>query len=151
MARYQEELATLTTARERIEASKVWMVEVLACLGKPELLNPWLSRLSRPCVAKLHEIAMRAELKSYSHPVNEDRPVANMGEALVAGSAAAWLLCQRAEFRKQKAKLLRVLNAKQVVLRRKKKEAERAQLIAKAEQVRAVADEQLAKLGAKTQ
>lgn len=80
--------------RSRIDASKPWLVEVLSCLDKLDLLSKreWLIELDKPCLAKLKEIALRKELLGARHHVVESRLVATVDEALYAGSKAAMLL-----------------------------------------------------------
>jgi hypothetical protein len=78
----------------RLGAAKLWVVESLDALHQLSFLERWMDRLDKPVLGKLQEIAMRTELKSYSHPVKDHRKVATLEEACYAGSDAAWLLAR---------------------------------------------------------
>lgn len=107
--------------RQRIDSAKPWAIEVLVCLNKLNLL--WEMHpshrfgefvgLDDVCLAKLKEIALRAELSRHSHPVWETRSVATVEEAAYVGSRSARFLL---EYELRKAvhnRLLAILNAEQ--------------------------------------
>jgi hypothetical protein len=78
--------------RARVNTAMLWMVEVLNQLDRLDILKEWTHSLNRPCLAKLKEIALRAELQYHRHPVDKDRRVVDLDEACFAGSKAAWFL-----------------------------------------------------------
>ncbi len=83
--------------RARVNTAMPWMVEVLNQLDRLDILKEWTYSLNRPCLAKLREIALRAELQDHRHlVVNKDRRVADLEEACFAGSKAAWFLQRHA-------------------------------------------------------
>ena len=92
--------------RARLNASKPWMIEVLAKIKRLDLLRGWLLKLDRPCLAKLKEVALRAKLcRHLNHPVIEDRLVATVEEACYIGSSAALLLNEYNIKRKEQERL----------------------------------------------
>lgn len=97
--------------RIRIDASKPWMVEVLSGLGKLGLLREWMLDLDEICLAKIKEIALRNELTSYQHPVNESRYVGTIEEACFLGSSAAWFLKEYELKKAEHARLTAILEA----------------------------------------
>jgi hypothetical protein len=78
--------------RAVIDAAKPWMVEVLVCLRKISLLHKHILEIDEACLAKLKEIALRAQFSHYSHPVSDDRMVKTVDEACYVGSTAALFL-----------------------------------------------------------
>lgn len=77
---------------EIIPAAKLWMIDVLAALHELDVLEQWLLDLDESCVAKLQEIAMRAEFAGFSYPVPEKRRVLTIDEACYLGSPSGWLV-----------------------------------------------------------
>lgn len=103
-----------TERRSRIDASKPWLVEVLSCLDKLDLLSKreWLIELDKPCLAKLKEIALWKELHSLNDPVVvKRRHVATVNEALYAGSKAALLLKEYEIVNAEHKRLTAILDA----------------------------------------
>jgi hypothetical protein len=96
----------------KIEAAKLWMIEILNRLGKLDFFEDKILSLELPCVAKLNEIAMREKFNSYEHPVNEDRKVASLDEACYKGSKAAWLVKKYEIMRKEKKRFDAIAEAK---------------------------------------
>lgn len=88
-AQQEKENATM---RALVLEARPWTIEILARLGKLDLLVKQVLAMDTACLDKLAEIAMRAELRSYQHPVMKDRKVATIDEACYAGSQAAWLI-----------------------------------------------------------
>jgi hypothetical protein len=84
----EEDNKRFAEACVRVDASKPWMVEVLAKLNRLDMLREWILQLDEACLAKLKEIAMRNEI----HLVAKSRPVATLDEACFVGSKAAWLI-----------------------------------------------------------
>lgn len=79
--------------RSRLDSAKPWMVEVLAQLGRLDVLRKWILKLDEVCLTKLKEIALRNKLETYrQYSVIKDRPVATLDEACYVGSKAAWFL-----------------------------------------------------------
>ena len=98
----------------RLDSAKPWLVEILAYLGRLDLLRSRTTQLDEPCLAKLKEIALRAELSQYNHPVKETRPVATVEEACYVGSPAA-LFLERCELMLREGKrLTAILEAEEV-------------------------------------
>lgn len=89
------ETRSATERRVFLDSAKPWMVEVLACIKRLDVLRKWVLEIDEPCVARLTEIAMLNKLKWHWQPVSKDRPVATIDEACCADSAAAWLLKER--------------------------------------------------------
>ena len=104
--------------RSLLDSTKPWMVEVLSCLDRLDILRKWLLALDRPCLAKLKEIAMRNELRVDRY-LFRSRPVATIDEACYIGSKAAWLL-KEYELKKSEHQRLMAIHAAQL----KKMEAE---------------------------
>ena len=98
--RYNSEMRTFLE-----KEAKPWMVEVLSTLGRLDVLEKKKLSLSKQCLAKLKEIALRCELSHHKDPVMKDRKVANLDEACYAGSKAAWFL-KRLELEKSEGKRL---------------------------------------------
>ncbi len=117
----QKYLEYLAEMRSRIESAKPWMVEVLANLQRLDALEEFILELNGSCLAKLEEIALRAHLNQFRHPVNESRRVLSVEEACYAGSKAAWLLLKQRLKARVHSKLVAVRDAE-----RNKAEAERA-------------------------
>jgi len=114
--------------RSRLDSSKLWMIEILSELGKLDVLREWILELDKACLAKLKEIALRSELKSYYYPVKENRLVASLDEARYLGSRTAWFLAEYELKMKEHKRLTLILDAE-----RKKENADReiAKLTAK--------------------
>ncbi|MEK7117780.1 MAG: hypothetical protein AAB861_03335 [Patescibacteria group bacterium] len=80
--------------RARVDAAKPWIVELLSWLDNLNLLRKRISELDETCLAKLKEIAMRAEIDNPSSTefCNRKRLVVSLDEACYVGSKAAWFL-----------------------------------------------------------
>ena len=80
--------------RARVDAAKPWIVELLSQLNNLDLLRKRISELDEDCLAKLREIAMRAEIDNPSSTefCNRKRLVVSLDEACYVGSKAAWFL-----------------------------------------------------------
>lgn len=91
----ESEKKMATERRSFLDSAEPWMIDVLACLKRLDVLRKWLLELNEPCLAKLKGIALHNELKWHYHPVLHDRPVTTIDEACCAGSTAAWLLKER--------------------------------------------------------
>lgn len=105
----------------RLDKSKPWMIEVLAELGKLDVLSRWILELDKACLAKLKEIAMRNRVFGVREPgEKEDRLVSTLDEACYLGSKAAWLLKEHELKLREKKRLNAIAEAEQ-----KKAEADR--------------------------
>jgi hypothetical protein len=91
-----------------LDQAKPWMIEVLAGLGKLDILSKYLLKLDEESLNKLKEIALRTKLDRHKHPVNKDRLVEGIEEAVYSGSAAAALLTRHASVVKTDEKLRKV-------------------------------------------
>lgn len=78
--------------QDKLDQAKPWMIEVLANLGRLDILNKYLLKLDEESLNKLKEIALRTKLDRHKHSVDKDRLVKSIEEALYAGSTAAALL-----------------------------------------------------------
>lgn len=76
--------------RAKIEAAKPWMIEILSELNRLGALIEYILKLDERCLAKLKEIALRAELCGVL--VAKSRPVTTIEESLYTGSKAALFL-----------------------------------------------------------
>ena len=103
----------------RLNASKPWMVEVLAGIDRLDVLQPHIVDLDKQCLAKLKEIALRTELSTHRYPVFETRTATSVEEACLAGSKAAWFLVKHGLIVTETKRLNAILDAE-----RKKKAAE---------------------------
>lgn len=108
----EAELYNMTT-QDRLDASKPWLVEVLSKLIRLDVIKRWEWQLDAPCLEKLREIAMRAELKQHYHPVAKDRLVESLDEACYAGSREAWFLKELELKRRERDRLKRILEAQE--------------------------------------
>lgn len=99
--------------RTRLDSSKPWLVEVLSCMGKLDLLRKRILDLDKPCLDKLKKIAMWAELSIHRHPVKKTRSVATLEEACFAGSASALLLNHRELVLRERTRLTAILKAEE--------------------------------------
>ena len=88
----EDELKKQASGRARVEAAKLWMIEVLSMHEQLGFLSKRMLSLNAGCIEKLKEIAMRTELSSYSHHVSSSRPVETLEEAILAGSREALFL-----------------------------------------------------------
>lgn len=75
-----------------LDEAKPWSIEVLSFLNELDRLRPHLLKLNESCLSKLREIALANQLRCSQYPVTEDRRVATLDEACMAGSPAAWML-----------------------------------------------------------
>ena len=110
--------ASVKTTHTRLDQAKPWMIEVLAQLGRLDILREWLLELDKACLAKLKEIAFRNKLYKYER--EDERNVETLEEACFLGSPSAWLLMEYAVKKKESDRLSKIRDAK-----RKKKEADR--------------------------
>jgi len=99
--------------RVRLDSSKPWLVEVLSCMDKLNLLRKRMLDLDQSCLDKLKEIAMRAKLSDFRHFVKKARPVATLEEACLVGSASAWFLVHHELVLKERTRLMKILEAEQ--------------------------------------
>jgi len=99
--------------RSRLDASKPWMVEVLVCLDKLDLLREWILDLDKPCLEKLKEIALRNRLSEYTCPVRKSRTVATLDEACYLDSKAAWFLKEHELRQREHRRLTAIRDAEQ--------------------------------------
>jgi len=91
---------------QRVNASKPWIVEVLAQLDEFDTLEWRASELDTACRAKLKEIALRSSFDAHLHPVTENRQAATIDEACYLHSPAAWLLKKHALLVKEHKRLV---------------------------------------------
>lgn len=85
--------------RTTVEAGKVWIAQVLANLGRLDLLEPLPIEPDDPCVRAIEQIALQSKFSSVYRLVLEDRPAASIEEAVLLGSkAAAFVLLLRTKW-----------------------------------------------------
>jgi hypothetical protein len=144
-----------TTMRARIDAAKVWMVEVLVGLDKLDRLwevcgprrNDFIE-LDTACLAKLEEIAFRASLREFEHPVRKERQVTTLEEAYLTGSTAARFLVEYALKKREWERVDAIRQAELAQEDAEWKEQERLEAIRKAESARIEAERTLQELNA---
>ncbi len=69
---------------QKIEEARPWMTKILVALGRWDILEATISKLSKPCLEELRAIALSATM--------DDAKVRTLEEAVYAGSKAAQLL-----------------------------------------------------------
>ncbi len=105
--------------RNHVENGKLLMMDILVFLDRLDLLDKHMLDLSDACLAKLTEIAMRAEIQNHFLLGNKAKPVENLQEACYVGSSVAKFLLIR-EVRKKIHNTLKAMEA----AKRKIKDAE---------------------------
>jgi hypothetical protein len=85
-----EENKKISEKVEAVDSLKPWLVEVLVCLNKADILRRRIVELNDACISKLEEIAFRAKI----HCFTKIRPVETLEEAFFANSLAAYLLVE---------------------------------------------------------
>ncbi len=123
-----EEKKRLAAMRTCLDAAKPWMTEVLSTLDRLDVLRSWILKLDETCLTRLREIALHNELNRFEHLVVESRPVKTLDEACFLESRTAWFL-------------------KEYEL--KVREHKRLSMIFEAEQQKAEADREIARLSGK--
>jgi hypothetical protein len=98
--------------RSRLDAAKPWMIEVLAWLGRLDVLRERMLEFDKPCLNKLKEIAFRARFSQFHNHVGEDRLVVSLDEACYLGSNAAWFLKKHELMSREKRRLEGIREAK---------------------------------------
>jgi hypothetical protein len=120
----EKEEEAIRARKARVDSLKPWLIEVLAQLGRLDILQEHILELDKPCLDKLEEIALRTELKDHRHPVAEDRLVTSIEEACYAGSGAAWFLKRCQLKMKEQKRLMAIQNAERKFAESKRKLAE---------------------------
>lgn len=93
---------------ERLRSVKPWIVQLLAAIRRLDLLRCWTSSLSDECILVLRLLAMKKSFNRWDNYTSDERPVANIDEACLLGSEAAWLV-KRHELFQRETKRLREL------------------------------------------
>lgn len=104
---------SIAAARTRIDSAKLWLIEVLAYLGKLDVLAPWILHIDAACIEKLKEIALRNEFVTWHHPVAENRLVATVDEACYMGSETALFIKRIELVQAEHKRLSDILEAEQ--------------------------------------
>jgi len=112
-----EEKAHIANTRLRLDTAKPWMIDVLACLGRLDILTTeQILQFDKACLAKLKEIALQTRLENKgerNHVVVESRRVATVDEACYMGSRAGWLLKQHELLTREDKRLKAIQTAKE--------------------------------------
>jgi len=108
----------LVTIRSNIVTSKPWTIEVLNYFDELKRIRRYNNDLDESSLDKLRAIAMRSTLTTFHHPIEKDRLVESLEEAIYAGSNAGLFLLEC----KMKVKIAKRLEA----IRKAREVAERA-------------------------
>ena len=111
----KERIDFFATMRERINAAKPWMIDVIAHLNRLDILKDRTLELDKACLARLKEIALRSRLDEFHHHVTKSRQVTTLDEARYVGSEAAWLLEKYRIMTEQYKRLTGIRDAEQQI------------------------------------
>jgi len=82
----------LVTVINNIDEAKPWTIEVLNYFDELKRIRRYSKDLDESSLDKLRAIAMRSTLTTLHHPIEKDRLVESLEEAIYAGSAAGLFL-----------------------------------------------------------
>ncbi len=97
--------------REAFDKARPWAIEVLNYLNSLHILHQRIYSLDEACLAKLREIALRAEIKEDFYE-SETRPATTLREAVLAHSPAAEFLILRQIKVEEKARIDQIVKAR---------------------------------------
>jgi len=115
-----------TVERDRANAARLWLIEVLNCLGELKFFDKQerLLGLDEPCLVVLTGIALRAELGERQDQSSVKRRPATIEEACYADSFAAALLLKRQVMVGERDRLHAIYTAKQAAEEARRRFAE---------------------------